>query len=33
MRVTLAAGILKGDHMDAIVRDATMMGAAEIARS
>jgi 16S rRNA (uracil1498-N3)-methyltransferase len=30
VRVTLAAGILKGDHMDAIVRDATMMGAAEI---
>jgi len=30
VRLTLAAGILKGDHMDAIVRDATMMGAAEI---
>ena len=30
IHVTLAAGILKGDHMDAIVRDATMMGAAEI---
>ena len=30
VRVTLAAGILKGDHMDAIIRDATMMGAAEI---
>ena len=30
VRVTLAAGILKGDHMDAIVRDATMMGAVEI---
>ena len=30
VRVTLAAGILKGDHMEAIVRDATMMGAAEI---
>lgn len=29
-RVTLAAGILKGDHMDAVVRDATMMGATEI---
>ena len=30
VQVTLAAGILKGDHMDAVVRDATMMGAAEI---
>lgn len=30
VRVTLAAGILKGDHMDAVVRDATMMGASEI---
>lgn len=30
VRVTLAAGILKGDHMDAVVRDATMMGAAAI---
>ena len=30
VRVTFAAGILKGDHMDAVVRDATMMGAAEI---
>ena len=30
VRVTLAAGVLKGDHMDAIVRDATMMGAAAI---
>jgi 16S rRNA (uracil1498-N3)-methyltransferase len=30
IQVTLAAGILKGDHMDAIVRDATMMGVARI---
>lgn len=30
IRVTLAAGILKGDHMDAVIRDATMMGATEI---
>jgi 16S rRNA (uracil1498-N3)-methyltransferase len=30
LRVTLAAGILKGDHMDAVVRDAVMMGATEI---
>ena len=30
VRVTLAAGILKGDQMDAIVRDATMLGAAAI---
>ena len=30
MRVTVAAGILKGDHMDSLIRDATMMGAAEI---
>ncbi len=30
VRVTLAAGILKGDHMDAVIRDATMMGAAAI---
>jgi len=30
IRVTFAAGILKSDHMDALVRDATMMGAAEI---
>ena len=28
--VTLAAAILKGDHMDAVVRDATMLGVAEI---
>jgi len=30
LRVTLAAGILKGDSMDAVVRDAVMMGATEI---
>jgi len=30
VRVTLAAGLLKGDHMDAVIRDATMMGAAAI---
>lgn len=30
IHVTLAAGLLKGDHMDVVVRDATMMGAAEI---
>jgi 16S rRNA (uracil1498-N3)-methyltransferase len=28
--VTFAAGILKGDHMDTVFRDATMMGAAAI---
>jgi 16S rRNA (uracil1498-N3)-methyltransferase len=26
VRVTLAAGLLKGDQMDAVVRDATMLG-------
>lgn len=30
MRITLAQAILKGDAMDAVVRDATMMGAAAI---
>ncbi|HXT70801.1 MAG TPA: RsmE family RNA methyltransferase [Vicinamibacterales bacterium] len=30
VRVTLGAGILKGDHMDAVVRDGTMMGAVGI---
>jgi 16S rRNA (uracil1498-N3)-methyltransferase len=29
--VTLAVGLLKGDQMDAVVRDATMLGAAAIA--
>ncbi|TAK17714.1 MAG: 16S rRNA (uracil(1498)-N(3))-methyltransferase [Acidobacteria bacterium] len=29
-RVTLAVGLLKGDAMDAVVRDATALGAAEI---
>jgi 16S rRNA (uracil1498-N3)-methyltransferase len=29
--VTLAVGVLKGDQMDAVVRDATMLGAAAIA--
>lgn len=28
--VTLAVGVLKGDQMDAVVRDATMLGAAAI---
>lgn len=31
VRVTLAAALLKGDQMDAIVRDATMLGVAAIA--
>jgi 16S rRNA (uracil1498-N3)-methyltransferase len=31
VRVIFGAGILKGDHMDDLVRDATMMGAVEIA--
>lgn len=31
VRVTLGIGILKGDHMDAVVRDATMLGVAAIA--
>jgi 16S rRNA (uracil1498-N3)-methyltransferase len=30
VRVTLGVGLLKGDHMDAVVRDATALGAAEI---
>ena len=30
VRVTLAIGVLKGDQMDAAVRDATMLGAAAI---
>jgi len=30
VRVTLAIGLLKGDQMDAVVRDATMLGAAAI---
>lgn len=30
VRVTLAVGVLKGDQMDAVVRDATMLGAAAI---
>ena len=30
VRVTLAVGVLKGDQMDAVVRDATMMGVAAI---
>lgn len=30
VRVILAIGLLKGDQMDAVVRDATMLGAAEI---
>jgi 16S rRNA (uracil1498-N3)-methyltransferase len=30
MRITLAQAVLKGDAMDAVVRDATMMGAAAI---
>jgi 16S rRNA (uracil1498-N3)-methyltransferase len=31
VRITLAIGLLKGDQMDAVVRDATMLGAAVIA--
>jgi 16S rRNA (uracil1498-N3)-methyltransferase len=31
VRVTLAMGLLKGDQMDAVVRDATMLGVAAIA--
>jgi len=30
LRGVLAPAVLKGDHMDAVVRDATMMGVAEI---
>jgi 16S rRNA (uracil1498-N3)-methyltransferase len=30
VRVTLAIGILKGDHMDTAVRDATMLGASAL---
>jgi 16S rRNA (uracil1498-N3)-methyltransferase len=30
VRVTLAIGLLKGDQMDTVVRDATMLGAAAI---
>ncbi len=30
VRVRLAQAVLKGDHMDAVVRDATMLGAAAI---
>jgi 16S rRNA (uracil1498-N3)-methyltransferase len=30
VRVTLAIGLLKGDQMDAVVRDATMLGVAAI---
>ena len=30
VRVTLAIGLLKGDQMDAVVRDATMLGASAI---
>ncbi|HYN06035.1 MAG TPA: 16S rRNA (uracil(1498)-N(3))-methyltransferase [Vicinamibacterales bacterium] len=30
VRVILAIGLLKGDQMDAVVRDATMLGVAEI---
>jgi 16S rRNA (uracil1498-N3)-methyltransferase len=30
VRVTLAVGLLKGDQMNAVVRDATMLGAAAI---
>src|SRR5438093_720019 len=26
VRVTLGVGVLKGDHMDGVVRDATMLG-------
>jgi 16S rRNA (uracil1498-N3)-methyltransferase len=31
VRVTLGVGLLKGDQMDVVVRDATMLGVAEIA--
>jgi 16S rRNA (uracil1498-N3)-methyltransferase len=31
VRVTIAIGLLKGDQMDAVVRDATVLGAAVIA--
>jgi len=31
VRVTLGIGVLKGDQMDAVVRDATMLGASAIA--
>lgn len=31
VRVILGIGVLKGDQMDAVVRDATMLGVAEIA--
>ena len=30
VRVTLAVAVLKGDHMDGVVRDATMLGVTEI---
>src|SRR5262252_1224933 len=30
VRVTVGVGLLKGDQMDAVVRDATMLGASEI---
>jgi 16S rRNA (uracil1498-N3)-methyltransferase len=30
VRVTLAQAVLKGDHMDAVVRDAAMMGVAAV---
>jgi 16S rRNA (uracil1498-N3)-methyltransferase len=30
VRVVLATGLLKGDQMDTVIRDATMLGAAEI---
>src|SRR4051812_7128908 len=30
LRVTVAAGVLKGDQMDAVVRDMTMLGAVAI---
>jgi len=30
VRLTLAIGLLKGDQMDAVVRDATMLGASKI---
>jgi 16S rRNA (uracil1498-N3)-methyltransferase len=31
VRLTLGIGVLKGDQMDAVVRDATMLGVSEIA--
>ena len=31
VRVILGVGVLKGDQMDAVIRDATMLGVAEIA--